>query len=78
MITATSKRFTYAQGASAEDISAAFDKNGLGGIVNSSRGIMCAYKKEGCDETDFAGAAYREAIRMRDEIMSYVKWVKIN
>lgn len=61
-----------AQGASAKDIAAAFDKNGLGGIVNSSRGIMCAYKKEGCDERDYAGAAYREAVRMRDEIMSFV------
>ena len=66
-----------AQGASAQDISAAFDKNGLGGIVNSSRGIMCAYKKEGCDETDYAGAAYREAVRMRDEIMSYVGEIKL-
>ena len=61
-----------AQGASAKDIAAAFDKNGLGGIVNSSRGIMCAYKKEGCDERDYAGAAYREAVRMRDEIISFV------
>ena len=34
-----------AQGASAKDISAAFDANGLGGIVNSSRVIMCAYHK---------------------------------
>ena len=33
---------------------------------------MCAYKKEGCDERDYAGAAYREAVRMRDEIMSFV------
>lgn len=61
-----------AQGASAKDIAAAFDANGLGGIVNSSRGIMCAYKAEKCDETDYAGAAYREAVRMRDEIMSFV------
>ncbi len=66
-----------AQGASAKDISAAFDKNGLGGIVNSSRGIMCAYKKEGCDEKDYAGAAYREAVRMRDEIMSFVGEIKL-
>ena len=66
-----------AQGGSAQDIAAAFDKNGLGGIVNSSRGIMCAYKKEGCDETDYAGAAYREAIRMRDEIMSYIGEIKL-
>ena len=61
-----------AQGANAKDIAAAFDKNGLGGIVNSSRGIMCAYQKQKCDEREFADAARREAIRMRDEIMSYV------
>lgn len=67
-----------AQGASAKDISAAFDKNGLGGIVNSSRGIMCAYKKEGCDEKDYAGAAYREAVRMRDEIMSFIGEIRLH
>lgn len=61
-----------AQGASAKDISAAFDKNGLGGIVNSSRGIMCAYQKQKCGEREFAEAARREAIRMRDEIMGFV------
>ena len=61
-----------AQGASAKDISAAFDKNGLGGIVNSSRGIMCAYQKQKCSEREFAEAARREAIRMRDEIMGFV------
>ncbi len=59
-----------AQGGGAKDIIGAFDKNGIGGIVNSSRAIMCAYKKEGCDEKDFAAAAAREAIRMRDEITS--------
>lgn len=61
-----------AQGATAKDISAAFDKKGLGGIVNSSRGIMCAYQKQKCDEREFAEAARREAIRMRDEIMGFV------
>ena len=38
---------------------------------------MCAYKKEGCDETDYAGAAYREAIRMRNEIMGYIGEIKL-
>ena len=66
-----------AQGASAKDISAAFDKNGLGGIVNSSRGIMCAYQKEKCDQQEFAAAARREAIRMRDEIMGYVNKIQL-
>ena len=66
-----------AQGATAKDIAAAFDENGLGGIVNSSRGIMTAYKKEGCDEQDFAGAAFREALRMRDEIMGFVGKIQL-
>ena len=65
------------QGASAKDISAAFDVNGLGGIVNSSRGIMCAYQKEKCDEHEYAAAARREAIRMRDEIMGYVNKIQL-
>ena len=60
-----------------KDIAAAFDANGLGGIVNSSRGIMTAYKKEGCDEHDFAGAAFREALRMRDEIMGFVGKIQL-
>lgn len=61
-----------AQGGSAEGIAGAFDKNGLGAIVNSSRAIMCAYKKENCPETEFAQAARREAIRMRDDITSFI------
>lgn len=65
-----------AQGATAKDIAAAFDKNGLGGIVNSSRGIMCAYQKQQCDEHDYAEAARKEAIRMRDEIMGFVGKIK--
>ena len=67
-----------AQGAGAKDIAGAFDKNGLGGIVNSSRGIMCAYQKEKCDEHDYAEAARREAIRMRNEIMGIVGKIVIN
>jgi len=61
-----------AQGGGAKGVAGAFDENGLGAIVNSSRAIMCAYKKEGCDERDFAKAARREAIRMRDDIKSYI------
>ncbi|MDE6019872.1 MAG: orotidine 5'-phosphate decarboxylase, partial [Ruminococcus sp.] len=52
-----------------EGLKGAFDENGLGAIVNSSRAIMCAYKKEGCAETDFANAARREALRMREDIV---------
>lgn len=61
-----------AQGGGAEGVAKGFDKNGLGAIVNSSRAVMCAYKKEGCDETEFAKAARREAIRMKEDIISYL------
>jgi len=61
-----------AQGGGAQGVAGAFDENGLGGIVNSSRAVMCAYKKETCDPKDFAKAARREAIRMRDDITSYI------
>ncbi len=61
-----------AQGGGAKDVAPAFDKNGRGAIINSSRGIMCAWKKEGCDESEYAQSARREAIRMRDEIVSFI------
>lgn len=61
-----------AQGGGAKGVAGAFDENGMGAIVNSSRAVMCAYKKEGCSERDFAKAARREAIRMRDDITSYI------
>lgn len=61
-----------AQGGGAEGLKGAFDEKGLGAIVNSSRAVMCAYKKEECDERDFAKAARREAIRMRDDICQYI------
>jgi orotidine-5'-phosphate decarboxylase len=61
-----------AQGGGAEGIAGAFDENGLGAIVNSSRAIMCAYKNTGCAEIDFAKAAREEAIRMREDITSYI------
>lgn len=58
-----------AQGGGAKDVAGAFDKDGLGAVVNSSRGILCAWKKEGCAPEDYAGAARREALRMRDDIL---------
>lgn len=57
-----------AQGGGAADVAGGFDQNGLGAIINSSRAIMCAYKKEKCSEEDFAGAARREALRMKNEL----------
>ena len=66
-----------AQGGKAEDIALGFDKNGIGGIVNSSRGLMCAYKsdlwKDKYTEEEFAKATRAEAIRMRDELNGAIK-----
>ncbi|MCL1823921.1 MAG: orotidine-5'-phosphate decarboxylase [Oscillospiraceae bacterium] len=67
-----------AQGGTAEDLKAAFDTHGLGGIVNNSRGVLCAYKKENCNEKDYAGAAYKEAVRMRDDIMKHIGEIKLH
>lgn len=36
-----------AQGGKAEMLKSCFKENGLGGVVNNSRGILCAYKKNG-------------------------------
>ena len=61
-----------AQGATADDVTDAFDGHGLGAIINSSRGIMQAYKKD-CwkdkySEETWAEAAKAEAIRATEEI----------
>ena len=61
-----------AQGGTAEDVQYAFDKYGHGAIVNSSRGIMCAWKKTGGDGHDFKEAARNAAIAMRDDIKQFV------
>ena len=61
-----------AQGGGAQDAKNAFDKNGLGAIINSSRGIMCAWKKQGLTEDDFAAAARSEALRMKADILSVI------
>ena len=64
-----------AQGGKASDIALGFDSNGLGGIVNASRSLMCAYKsdrwKEQYSEKEYAKATRAEAIRMRDELKQF-------
>lgn len=62
-----------AQGGTAEDVAKSFNSDGLGAIVNSSRGIMCAYQKKGLSGEAFADAARQEAISMRDAIMNAIK-----
>ncbi len=61
-----------AQGGGAADVVAAFDKNGLGAVINASRSIMCAWKKEECPPEDFAGAARREALRMKEDLLANI------
>lgn len=64
-------------GGKADDIALGFDENGLGGIVNASRSLMCAYKsdlwKDKFVEEEYGKATRAEAIRMRDELNSAIK-----
>ncbi|MFW6381160.1 MAG: orotidine-5'-phosphate decarboxylase [Bacillota bacterium] len=61
-----------AQGGGASDVVGGFDENGLGAVVNSSRGISFAARRgplsQDYDERDFARAARTSAIMMRDSI----------
>ncbi len=67
-----------AQGGTAKDIAGAFDSNGLGAIVNSSRGIMCAWQKEdGCKPEDFTAAARREAEKMKKLLTDVTGEIKL-
>ena len=54
-----------AQGGTAEDI-AQYLSAGNGGVVNSSRGILLAYKKQ--PGVEFAQAAYNECVNMKEAI----------
>jgi len=69
-----------AQGGTADDLEVCFDDNGLGAIVNSSRGIICAYRKSGKG----VGEAAREAAeKMREDIVNELivkgktKWLSL-
>jgi len=53
-----------AQGGSAADCAAAFDEQGLGAVVNNSRGIMYAWKKP-----EYAGKHWLDASRLSLDAM---------
>ena len=58
-----------AQGAQAKDIKYGFDKDGLGAIVNSSRGIIYAYNRNNqFSPQEFSIAAKDEITKMNKEI----------
>jgi len=62
-----------AQGGGAEDVAPCFDRFGRGAIVNSSRGIMCAWKNTAAgDGSDYQEAARNEALRMQRDIAQVI------
>ncbi len=61
-----------AQGATAADIMGCFDGDGLGAIVNSSRGIIFAYQSEQYDD-DYCVAARQAVVAMRQDINDQLK-----
>ena len=63
-----------AQGATAADVAVSFKKDGLGAIVNSSRAIMCAYKKSDLSEQEYGKAAKDEAYAMGKAINEAIKY----
>ncbi len=56
-----------AQGGSAGMLENCFAAGGMGGIVNSSRGILCAYKKRGGTYVD---AARKAVLEMKADLLS--------
>jgi orotidine-5'-phosphate decarboxylase len=65
-----------AQGGGAADVVHGFDKLGYGSIVNSSRGLMCAWKNEiyknRFSQEDFCEAARFEAVEMRNALSAAI------
>lgn len=61
-----------AQGGKAEDLAVCFNNDGLGAVVNSSRGIIAAYMKEpykgSFSEEQFAKASRQAVIDMKNDL----------
>lgn len=65
-----------AQGGRGKDLAYFFNEDGLGAIVNSSRGIIAAYKQEAYakfGETGYADAARAAVLDMKADINSAIK-----
>lgn len=62
-----------AQGGTADDLKVCFNKDGLGGIVNSSRGILCAYKQEKYKGSSYYEAARQACIDMKNDLNRAIK-----
>lgn len=61
-----------AQGGSAQMLKVCFDGRGLGGIVNNSRGIICAYKKPEYSGMNYADAARAACLDMQQDLANAI------
>lgn len=64
-----------AQGGKGKDLTHFFNKDGLGAIVNSSRGIIAAYKQEAYasyGESGYADASRAAVLAMKEDIQSAI------
>ena len=61
-----------AQGGKGKDLAPFFNEDGLGAIVNSSRGIICAYQKDPYKEkfspVDYADASRQAVLDMKEDL----------
>ena len=55
-----------------------FDANGLGAVINSSRGILLAYKKPQYAGMNFKKAARAAVLDMKEDILSALKANGVN
>lgn len=62
-----------AQGGKGKDLKGFFNEDGLGAIVNSSRGIIAAWKNEAYAGMDYQAAARAAVIAMQEDIASALK-----
>ncbi|MHA1797704.1 MAG: orotidine-5'-phosphate decarboxylase [Candidatus Helarchaeota archaeon] len=62
-----------AQGGSINTISSSINADGLGAIINSSRGIMYAWNKQGLKGTDYLKAASKEVGMMKKDLAQFLK-----
>ncbi len=56
-----------AQGGSSKDAMISMDKNGFGGIVNNSRGVIFAYRQK--EFADYAKKNWQKAVELASEKM---------
>lgn len=66
-----------AQGGDAKDILPCFNEDGLGAIVNSSRGILYTHmsdsQRESCSRQEYLSSVKKSTITMRDELYTSLK-----